>query len=157
MTQTLDNAANRALQDIAETAANITNGIASWNDLRSIQSGLANYNGYGITPGAVPMFLNFDVDFGARTYGSATSYLRLDSPYYDEANISKTNFGSLSGSAVITLTSGVNSDNAMFNNSTITFENLNGVAAKYVVVNLAYQPEQGGSLITGEMAVPRVP
>ncbi len=156
MTQTLDNAANRALQDIAETAANITNGIASWNDLRSIQSGLATYFGSGITNNAKPISLALAVDFGARTYGSASSFLSIqDQTYNPTTNISNTSFASLSGTAAIRLTYGVNSSNSEFNNTTLTFENVGGIAAKAVKADVVYSGIAGP--MTGDVVALRTP
>ena len=163
MAQTLDDSANRAVQDIAAItdAASITDGIARWDDVRSIQSGLATYSGQGnfsvVGGGSGIMDLDLEVDFGARTYGGSNSQLSLISGLEATTYISQNSFSSLDGSAVITLLSPVNSTNSYFDNTTFTFENQGGVAAKDVVVNLVFSNPQQGSPASGEMTVPRTP
>jgi len=159
--QILDDTASQAQQDIVSNPTAISaiaNGIASWDNVRSIESGLATYSGSGLT--SDPMFtmnLDLKVDFGNRTYGGNGSGIALT---YIETSfttaISQNSFSSLTGPAVITLLAGINSSDPYFDNTTITFNNLNGEAAKSVTLDLQYVDPQSSSM-TGQMTVPRAP
>lgn len=167
--QIMNNTASQAQQDIVSNPTiinTIANGIASWDNVRSIESGLATYSGSGLT--SDPMFtmnLDLKVDFGKRIYGGNGSSLSLSGmEMTDATTISQNSFSALTGPAAITLVAGQNSDNSQFDNTTLTFNNLNEVAANSVTVGLNYIP--GGQevgegeqpvVITGQLTAPREP
>jgi len=128
----------------------IPDGLSTWDQLRSIETGTVYYSGTGlatITNGSDPVDYTSEigliVNFGARTFGGggATSSLTLrDSQLsvFDQAAISQTSFDALGGNAAITLSALANTDRPTFDGTQITFNSLGGVPATSATVDLAY-------------------
>ena len=129
---------------IAAAASTITDGLANWDQVRGVQTGVGSYIGSGVYtctagscvgyPGAITFQL--DVDFGARTYGGGTSSINLSGTVLnDTTNIQPTSFSGLTGS---TQNTPLSVNNIAFNTSTIALMNRGGVAAKDAVLNMVY-------------------
>ncbi|OGR46840.1 MAG: hypothetical protein A2X34_02545 [Elusimicrobia bacterium GWC2_51_8] len=113
ITEPLVDTANLAVQDIAAAATVIVDGVSTWDNVRSITTGLATYaldaqsNNYTCTGqdclgGAGIMQFHLGVDFGARTYGGPGSELTLLTGIYGQsAAIGQKDFSNLSLQALI--------------------------------------------------------
>ncbi|MFA6004368.1 MAG: FecR family protein [Elusimicrobiota bacterium] len=152
-----------AQQQLASQTLGIANGISSWDQVRSIESGTGLYlitvnnSGWCVnnTCGAgTAVNLGFDmsVNFGAKTYGSGL--VQIGGAYTDSVTISPSMpFGS-SGNAIITLTNGINSNNSAFNGTTITLMNRDGIAAKDAKLDMNYT-SSSGEVVSGSITAPR--
>jgi len=158
----ISNALNTDTTNAAqENAKSIANSLSTWDQMRSIETGVVTFSGSGIYAGNIGptalrvntsignggiMSVVLDVDFGARTYGGGGSQIYLD-PAGLYTNINSTHFGD-SGPAVVTLLyEKGNHTDSRFDNTTIQFQNRGGVVAKDIVVNLKYN--DGYSTATG--------
>jgi hypothetical protein len=167
-TGTLDTTQNTASQQAA--ASGIADGLSTWDDVRTLLAGKAQYAGSGTylcaaggscnegMEGSGAMEFYFVVDFAGRTYGGDGSNIKLNGsqlglPETVDTSISPASFAALSGSAVVTL-SGGNHSNSDFNDTTLALRNLGGEAARSVLVDVRYS-EIEGNTATGTMSAPQ--
>lgn len=150
-TSELGDDTNTAAQDAAESAG-IQDGVATWDDVRTLQSGQAHYyatgdwnlttcnNGSCANNSNGSMSFQMNIDFGARTYGGNGSSISGNdsdsnafggSPVNASAPLGVEGFESLAGLAKISSVSGACA-------ASIDLVNANGVAADHANATLTY-------------------
>ena len=153
--QSFQDASETAVSDIISYApAGPT--LATWDDVRSRQTGIATYSGsglatlYGTASGTYDLNLTLQVDFANRTFGGGDQSLIGLTPQSqgisDTAYINSTDFSSLSGDAVTVLAyrdGAGNISSPNFDNSVLSFLNNNGIAAAQVSLALNYNDGYG--------------
>lgn len=136
-------------------------GTSTWDEVRTIPSGIGTYfgegtyTGTGALSGGGDMVFRLNVDFGARTFGGGGgggSYLALMT-HEISTDLYLNSFDALSGNAIITLDGVINCD-PNFAGTELTFENAGNVAAKNVKVDLLYD-DFTGSTASGTLTAPR--
>ncbi|MDD5656535.1 MAG: FecR domain-containing protein [Elusimicrobia bacterium] len=156
LSESLNTDTVNAAQEAAK-AAELAAGISKWDDVRSVEAGTAVYSVFqpqggmcfgGICSSGAPIDVSATllVDFGARTYGgegqvtSDVSILNSGLGFSDSTMILPASFADLTGDAVITLAPGdiPNHTNSNFDNTTLTFRNRDGIAAKDLAVVVEY-------------------
>ncbi len=170
----LSNLANDMQQVASQTFANTTiadglstiaDGLSTWDQVRSVQTGTGYYAGIGnyscsggscgngmIVPGGLDFRMN--VDFAARAITGGSVNLAFlpgtASGISDGTLLKPIPYVSASGNAVTTLTAANGSlINSNFDNTTLTFMNRGGTAAKDMVVKLDYHASSYGSSASG--------
>jgi hypothetical protein len=163
---------NENASNAAQTGS-IVDGLASWDNVRTIPSGLAHFKGTGSfdltscggsactnnNTGSSSLTLN--IDFGNRTYGGncggscgSSSFSAFDSDTTNNAfastsgSIGLTSFSSLTGDAII---------NATGSNSTAQIQLINagGEAAKSATVTINYS-DGSSNTASGSITAPRI-
>lgn len=155
-----------AAQDAAE-AAGIVDGIATWNDVRTIQSGQAHYylsgaagswnlttcnSGSCANNSEGSMSFQMNIDFGARTYGGSGSFISGSDSDTTVGSVSASttidlaSFAALDGQARITDVEGVCS-------AVIDLINVGGSAAHQASATLNYNT--GTTVGSGTVIAPR--
>ena len=173
----LSNSANAtqqgAAQTSAETGSDIADGLSTWDQVRSVQTGTGYYQGtgdYSCSGGAcakgmtVAGGLNFamNVDFAARaiTGGSVSLTPGNAGGISDSTSINRISYGA-AGNAVTTLNAANGNDtNSNFDNTTLSFMNRDGTAAKDMQVDLVYASSYGSSAsgsAIGTLTAPPIP
>ena len=151
----------------AASAAGILDGIATWNDVRTLQSGQAHYymsgaagswnlttcNGGSCANNSNgSMSFQMNIDFGARTYGGSGSFISGSDSDTTVGSVSASttidlsSFASLDGSARITDVEGVCS-------AVIDLINVGGSAAHQASATLNYNT--GSTIGSGTVIAPR--
>jgi len=147
LAQTLDQTSNQALLEVLgeqpETQVTFPDGISTWDNVRSVQTGLVNYSASGLctivgsAAGDYAVTFNMLVDFGNRRYGGGPSAIQLGP--LDSTVIFMTDFAALTGNAVITLAvDQSNIENPSFDGTKVTFNNAGDVPAANATLDLAY-------------------
>jgi hypothetical protein len=163
LTQSLGDTSSQAVLDILDdtpvTQVTFPDGISTWDNVRSIETGLVNYSASGlctITGSAAGTYAtNFSllVDFGARQYGGGGSSIELVN--LDSTAILPKDFSNLTGNGVIALSTDMsNIDNFSFEGSQITFNNAGGVPAANATVDVNYNNGIMGNGATQLTALP---
>lgn len=145
---------NQAAQAAQEAAEGVTNGLTTWDQVRTIESGSGYYSGSGVytctagCSGSGSMSFAIDVNFAARTLGGGSSSISLTaSPLSGSASTTVTtlSFASLSGESTATLPV----SNSEFSGTTMSLLNKDGVIAKEAKVNVAYDSTITTDIATG--------
>lgn len=150
--QSFQDASETAVSDIISYApAGPT--LATWDDVRSRQTGIATYSGsglatlYGTASGTYDLNLTLYVDFANRTFGGGDQSrieLAQQGSTFDSAYILSNDFSALTGPAAKQLTAAAGEiDNPNFDNSVLSFLNNNGIAAAQVSLALNYNDGYG--------------
>lgn len=161
------NAALAAANDIGnpDLASFIAQNQASWDDVRSITSGTGYYSGvdsFNLTQcsggacagptGTVSVYL--DIDFGAKTVGSAVSNVtvsasdaNLPGPITDVVNFGAASFAATAGAATLSGTSGAGTS------ADIALLNVGGTAGMAVAIA---KYNAGGTIGSGVVGAPLV-
>jgi len=167
--------ATGTLMDLPNT---IADGLSTWDQVRGVQTGTGYYQGTGdysfclggscstaktVTGG---LSLTMNVDFAARAITSGSLSLNSGNApnnlggISDSTSFNQIKYGSSTGNAVTTLTAANGSlTNSNFDNTTLSFMNRGGTAAKDVTVKLAYASSSGGSAsgsVTGTLSAPPI-
>jgi hypothetical protein len=172
-----DNPANTATGSVnaAPTANTVVNGISTWDQVRSVQTGVGTYSGVGSytcsgggCSGSGGMLFAVNVDFGNRVLGGTGSSITLGAGPTPGAItqiglasdalttlINPISFASGASPATIALLySAGNHTNANFDNTTLSFQNQNGTPAQSMAVNLQFA--SGAVAATGSASGPLV-
>jgi len=171
ITQSMEGTSSQAILEIISneippvSQVTIPAGISTWDQVRSIETGLVNYNGSGLCAlvgsagGEYTADFALQVDFAARRYGGGASSLALDNGQNRFAtNILTGDFTSLTGNAAITLSTELsNIENPAFNNSVVTFNNAGGVSAANATVEVNYNDIEMGNSGTTTLTADPVP
>jgi len=129
----------------------IADGLSTWDQVRSIQTGVGYVNGVGdytcsgtggfCSAGGSGQFgFNISVDFGARQLATNNSYIELISGQLPttSASIIPVDFSALTGNAAYSLKSSDLSGDTGFTGTVLSFQNRDGTAAKDMKVDLNY-------------------
>ncbi|OGS08040.1 MAG: hypothetical protein A2270_03070 [Elusimicrobia bacterium RIFOXYA12_FULL_51_18] len=173
ITQSMEGTSSQAILEIisnetTETPVSqvtIPAGISTWDQVRSIETGLVSYNGSGLCAlvgsagGEYTADFALQVDFAARRYGGGASSLSLDNGQNRFAtNILTSDFTNLTGNAAITLSTDLsNIENPAFNNSVVTFNNAGGISAANATVEVNYNDIEMGNSGTTTLTADPVP
>lgn len=151
---------NQAAQAAQEAAESVVDGIATWDQVRTLESGSGSYSGSGVytctagCSGSGSMSFSINVDFAARTLGGGTSNISLSaSPlsFPASTSVSSLSFAALSGQATASLPV----TNPEFSGTTLSLLNKDGVIAKEARVNVAYDATITSDIATGSATGPR--
>ncbi|MDD5628605.1 MAG: FecR domain-containing protein [Elusimicrobia bacterium] len=149
----LANAANTTQQVAAQTGSAIADGLSTWDQVRSVETGVGYYSmvgdytcsgGMGCGAGTtVPggLSASIDVDFGARTLSNG--HIALTGLINDSNTQATTDsFATLTGNAVFGKSINFGPDTGTaggdFSKTTLSFMNRGGVAAQDLKVDLQY-------------------
>jgi hypothetical protein len=162
----LSNLANTAQTVAAQTGSTIADGIAAWQQVLSIQTGIATVSGTGSytcsggsdcsVGGSGQYGYSVSVNFASRQFGGAGSFLSINSGTLPStsANMNPVSYASFSGVAPYTLQAAdLSGGPGSFAGTMISFQNHGGVVAKDLNVNLNYQSTLGG-IATGSATQP---
>jgi len=138
-------ALDAAMPDTVQFAAQASNstqvfpdGISQWSDVRSIETGTAQYFGAGAYSGSLTGTFTFglDINFGAKTIGGGGSNIVTTNG--GSYNVGLLNYGALAGLAKVSLLPVLSSPGFPYSASQmdLTLVNKDGIAAKQAVIDL---------------------
>ncbi|MBI3088355.1 MAG: hypothetical protein HYY91_05665 [Candidatus Omnitrophica bacterium] len=167
LSQDLGDTSTTATQQAAATSTKVADGTATWDQVRTVETGVFHYSldgadgtfvqtKYNGSPGQnIQGHFHFrlDIDFGARTIGGGNSAVKVNTEPSGNINRTETieaqSFASLTGDAFIT-----DSDDA-FLSGTFTLQNKDGTVAKEGSLDLTYDDGGSNAGSTNDVIIPR--
>ncbi|MFC1680093.1 hypothetical protein ACFL2T_07800, partial [Elusimicrobiota bacterium] len=149
---------DEASEDAAQAPDGISDGVSSWEQIKTLESGtgyysgaMGNYTCAGVCSTGGQISFSLDYCFETKYIGlSPNTVITLvggDLAGQNAAFTATGFYNGLSGDATITLSDATNINNSNFNGSVITLQNTGGTIATQAVLNMAY--DDGSSTASG--------